>query len=81
MASTASFTEVRDHLSDILDQVAETGEAFTILRHSRPTAVILSIDEYEGLVESLNILSDDETMAALVEADDDADAGRVDRQD
>jgi len=39
-----------------------------ITRHGRPVAVILGINEYESILESLNILSDDDTMAALDEA-------------
>jgi len=32
-------------------------------------AVLLSHDEYESLIETLNILSDDDTMSAIAEAE------------
>ena len=34
-------------------------------------------DEYEGLVETLNILSDTDAAAALAEAESDIEAGRL----
>ncbi len=81
MTSTGPFTEVRDNLSEIMDSVTHTGDAFVITRYGRPEAVLLSIEEYEAMVESLNILSDEETMEALAEADLDAREGRVDRDE
>jgi prevent-host-death family protein len=68
MDTAASLTDVRDRLSEIVDTVASSGEAFTITKHGRPTAVILAYDEYESLIETLNILSDSDTMAAIDEA-------------
>jgi prevent-host-death family protein len=68
MDAAASLTDARDRLSEIVDSVASSGEAFTITKHGRPMAVILSYDEYESLIETLNILSDADTMAAIDEA-------------
>jgi antitoxin YefM len=76
----ASLTDARDRLSEIVDSVASSGEAFTITKHGRPMAVILSYDEYESLIETLNVFSDADTMAAIEEARrealEDADQGR-----
>jgi prevent-host-death family protein len=65
--ATAGVTEVRDRLSEIVDEVVATGTEFVITRHGRPAVVLVSYDEYEGLVETLNILSDDDTVAAINE--------------
>lgn len=75
--TTAGLTETRDNLSEVVDEVTTTGEEFVITRHGRPVAVILSYEEYESLVESLNVLSDDATMEALAEAEADLAEGRV----
>lgn len=69
--NTAPLTEVRDNLREIVDTVVETGEAYTITRHGHPTAVILGYDEYESLIETLNILSDDDAMAAIADGSTD----------
>lgn len=67
--STAGLTEVRDRLSEIIDEVAGTNEQWVITKHGRPTAVIIAYDEYESLVETLNILSDREATDAIAEAE------------
>lgn len=64
----APLTEARDRLSEIVDQVAASTDVFTITKHGRPLAVVLGHDEYESLIETLNILADDETMDAINEA-------------
>lgn len=69
MNYAAPFTEVRDRLREILDDVVTTGNQYTITRHGRPVAVIVSADEYDSLIETLNILSDNETMAAIAEGE------------
>jgi len=68
MMDAAPLTEARDRLSEIVDQVAVSGDVFTVTKHGRPMAVILGHDEYESIIETLNILADDATMAALEEA-------------
>ncbi len=74
---TAPLTEVRDKLSEIVDAVARGGDDLVITRHGRPVAVVAGYDEYERLLETLNILSDDDTMAALAEAERDVTEGRL----
>ncbi len=44
-----------------------------ITRGGRPAAVVLSVDEYECLEETIDIVSDDQLMAELKGPDDDAD--------
>jgi prevent-host-death family protein len=68
MMDAAPLTEARDRLSEIVDQVAVSGDVFTVTKHGRPMAVILGHDEYESIIETLNILADNATMAALEEA-------------
>lgn len=73
--NTAPLTEVRDNLRQIVDDVVSTGDEYIITRHGKPLAVVLSYDEYESLVESLNLLSDDNAMEAIAEGDAEAATG------
>jgi prevent-host-death family protein len=66
--NTAPLTEVRDKLREIVDDVSSTGNEYVITRHGRNVAVILGYEEYESLVETLNILSDPASMSAIGEA-------------
>ena len=69
------LTEARSRLSEIVDEVASTGSTIEISRHGRPVAVVLGYDEYESLIETLNILTDEATMDAIAEAERDIAAG------
>ena len=71
------LTDARSRLSEIVDNVVATGSDFVISKHGRPAAVVVGYDEYESLLETLNILSDPETMVALAEAEDDLAAGNL----
>ena len=69
------LTEARNRLSEIVEDVTSTGSEFVISRHGRPAAVVIGYEVYESLLETLNILSDADTMAALAEAEADLAAG------
>ena len=71
------LTEARSRLSEIVDEVTSTGSTFEISRHGRLAAVIISAEEYESLLETLNILADNTTMAAIAEAERDVAAGEL----
>ena len=63
--TTAPLTDVRRDLSEIIDEVDRTGAEFIVTKHGRPVAAIVPHDELEALLETLNILSDPETMDAI----------------
>jgi len=73
----APLTEARDRLSEIVDEVSSTGSDLIITKHGRPAAAVMGYDEYESLLETLNILSDAGTMAAVAEAEDDVATGNL----
>ncbi len=69
------LTEARSRLSEIVEEVASTGSTIEISRHGRPLAVIVGYEEYESLLETLNILADETTMDAIAEAERDIASG------
>lgn len=71
------LTQARNRLSEIVDEVTATGSEFVITLHGKPAAVVMGYEDYESLIETLNILSDTETMKALTEAEDDLAAERL----
>ena len=74
---SAPLSEVRNRLSEIVDEAASTGADFIITKHGRAAAVIIGHDEYEALIETLNILSDADSMAAISEAEEQLESGDV----
>lgn len=77
MAKIVPFTEARANLSELLDDVEDRQEHVLITRNGRPSAVMLSADEYDSLEETLDILQDKDLMEALRKSQDDVRAGRL----
>ena len=76
MASeTISLTELRPRLSELVERANDRYDRFVITRHGRAEAVLLSSDEFEGLLETLEILADEKLVRRLVEAEDELEAG------
>jgi prevent-host-death family protein len=72
---TVSMTEMRPRLSELLSRASEHFDRFIITRRGRAEAVLLSADEFDGLLETLEILSDKALVKRLVEADDELSRG------
>ena len=77
MARIVPFTEARASLSELLDDVAARHEHVVITRKGRPAAIVISPEEWEAIEETLEILQDEETLAALRESEGDVKAGRL----
>jgi len=60
-----SITKAKADLLELIRQVENVDESVAITKNGVPTAVILSMEKYAGLLETLDILSDEETMKAL----------------
>ena len=64
-------------LTKLLTQVEDLGEEVVITRSGRPVGVLVSYNEYEGLMETLEILADPDLAAAVRDGLDDAARGEV----
>jgi prevent-host-death family protein len=74
--TTMSVADARAAFSRIVDSASTTHERFEITRNGSRVAVLLGADDYDGLMETIEILSDPELMADIREADEDIAAGR-----
>jgi prevent-host-death family protein len=63
--ATVTLSEAKAQLPRLLAEVVELGEQVLITRSGRPAGVLLSVEEYEGLVETLEILADPEMVTAV----------------
>jgi antitoxin YefM len=75
--TTLPLAEVRANLSRIVDRAVRTHERIEVTRQGRRAAVILSADDYDSIMETLAILSDQELMREVRDAEDAADRGDV----
>ncbi len=74
---TLSITEVRNNLLDIVRSAKNVLERVIITKNGKPEAVLLSYDEYEGWLETIEITKDSELMADIEHAKADIKAGRL----
>jgi prevent-host-death family protein len=67
---TIPLTDVETRLTELVDRANELLERFTLTREGKAEAVLLSADDFEGLLETLDILSDTELVKRLVQAEE-----------
>lgn len=77
MAKVVPFSDARAHLTELLDEVERVHEHLVITRSGRPAVVVMAQDEYESLIETLEVLADEEAIEDLRQSDEDVKAGRV----
>lgn len=63
--STVTLSDAKTHLPRLLAEVMEIGERIIITRSGRPAGVLLSVEEYDGLLETLEILADPDLSEAV----------------
>ena len=77
MISTVSLKELRPELPGVIDRIDRKLDRFVITRRGKPVAVLLSADDYESLMETLDILADPKAMARLRKGEEDVRRGRT----
>lgn len=69
-------SEVKEDLLGHVKDVTNLGQTIAITKNGHPTAVLMSMDEYEGLMETLEILADEKLLKALKKSLREADQGK-----
>jgi prevent-host-death family protein len=62
---TLPLATVKAKLSEVVDRVEREQDRVTITRNGRPVAMIVGMDDIEGLEETLEILSDKRLMRKI----------------
>jgi len=71
MVNTISIRELRPKLAGIVKSVHERFDRYIITKRGRPEAVIIGIEDYESILETMDIQSDKALMRRLRNADAD----------
>ena len=75
--TTLPLAEVRANLSKLIDEAVRTHLRIEVTRQGRRAAVILSADDYDSIIETLDILSDPDLMKELRQGQADIARGDV----
>lgn len=75
--SSVPLSQAKTHLTRLIAEAEELGEEIVITRSGRPAGVLVGYDEYQGLLETLEILADPELTEAVRKGLAEAEAGDV----
>ena len=73
--TTLSLADARANLSKLVESAVATHERFEVTRNGDRAVVLLSAEDYDALLETVDVLSRAEEVQALKEGLDDLDAG------
>jgi antitoxin YefM len=61
-AEHMSLADVKNRLSEVVERLEREHGRVVITKHGRPAAVVLNVEDLEGLEETLELLSDARAM-------------------
>jgi antitoxin YefM len=63
--SVVSYTSARQNLKDLMDKVVEDHAPVTITRGSNPPVVMMSLEDYEAMEETMHLIRSPENARRL----------------
>ena len=76
MVKTITTRLFRAHLADVLDDVTERFDRYVISKRGKPKAILMCVDDYEGWLETLEIMSSKSTLKDIEAAKRELGAGK-----
>jgi len=76
-----NFSEARNRLKSVLDQVVEDADYTIISRRDADDAVVMSLEQFNGLMETVHLLSSPANAAHLSKSIKQYRSGKVERHD
>jgi antitoxin YefM len=75
--SHVSYSELRKNLAKYMDEVGDSRAALHITRQNARTVVMMSEDEYEGMIETLHLLRSPANARRLMRSIKAAESGKL----
>jgi antitoxin YefM len=69
-------TQAKSRLLDIIRKIESSDDTIAITKNGVPEAVLLSMNKFEGLVETLAVLADEKAMKSIRKSIQEARAGK-----
>lgn len=76
-----NFSDARNSLKDVIDQVVQDADVTVISRRDAPDAVVMSFDHYSSLMETVHLLSSPANAAHLARSINQLRSGQAKRRD
>jgi antitoxin YefM len=75
--NSCSFTDLREHLRERLDEVHESRVPLLVTRQGAASAVVLDKEEYDGIMETLHLLRSPKNAERLLRSIAELEAGNT----
>ena len=75
--TSLTVSEAKTHLPELIRKADRGYEAFIITKNGLPKAVLMSYDELEGLLETIDISRDKKLVRSLKKSLKEANSGKV----
>ena len=77
MVTIVSLKELRPELPKVIARINGKLDRYVVTKRGKPVVVMLSMEDYESLMETLDILADPKAMADLRKGEEDIRKGRT----
>lgn len=78
---TIMFSKAREELAGLLDEVSNDRIPVEIVRRNKPSAILIDKDEFEGMLETMHLMSTPANAKRLMEAIENVGEGKVEFHD
>ena len=68
MVNTITLKELRPGLPQVIKNIDSKLDRYIVMKRGKPVAMMISLDDYEGLIETIEILSDKDAVKRIKEA-------------
>lgn len=75
--TTVPLSEAKNRLSELVDSVDRTHDRVLITKNGRETALLVSVEDYESLEATLELLQDEQAQQRVAAAESEVAAGDV----
>ena len=69
MVHTVALKELRPDLPGVINGIDSKLDRYIVTKRGKPVVVMMSVDDYEGIMETLDILSDKEAVKRIKKAE------------
>jgi len=76
-----SYTELRQNLAGLMDEVCDSRAPLVVTRQGGRSVVMMSLEEFEGMQETLHLLHSPANAARLLASIQQAEEGRLVERD
>ena len=77
MTKSVTLKMLRPRLPKIIDDIDSRMDRFIITKRGKPIALMMSIEDYESLLETIDVLSDTRLMKKIKKAEEEVRKGDV----